>query len=84
MAVGLSTRLLCALQPISVLVRDHLSAGISKRGRFARQNMPKFKIVSDPIRPKILHAAEMTELRTGAVRKLAAMPMYRLRQGYPS
>jgi hypothetical protein len=55
MAVGLSARLLCTLQPVSMLVCRHLSARISKRGGF-HQKMSSFEIMKvDAIALQILH-----------------------------
>jgi hypothetical protein len=59
MAVGLSTRLLYALQPIEVLVRDHLSTRIYRHDfeprHISGKNMPKFETSKgDRIRSEIL------------------------------
>jgi hypothetical protein len=87
MAVGLSTRLLCALQPVSVLVRDHLDVEVSKSGGFANQKLPSFEVSNgDSIQLQNLHGPGIApaELRTEAGRSPEATPLHSRRQGYPS
>ena len=85
LAVGLSARLLCALQPVSVLVRDHLSARISRPADLQGNNMPKLEISKgDGIRSEIPPSPRRADLRPVRLGYSQRRRGVDRRQGYPS
>ena len=83
LALGLSTRLLCAVQPVSLLVRDHL--GDFETRQIYQRSMSSFEIPKvDAIGLQICHMPKKVELRSRVGRALAATPWRNREKGQPS
>jgi hypothetical protein len=72
MAVGLSARLLRALQPVPMLVRYDVIAGISETRQILRRNLPKYETSNgDRIRSQILRVPRKAWAHAGPLLVLA-------------